>query len=237
MFGDAPPAAPPEAKPSMSIGTGSVRVGLVLPLTASGNAGAAAQSLKNAAELAIAEFNAPDISLIVKDDGGSAQGGQQAAEQAISEGCEIILGPLFAVAVRPVGQIARQRGRAGDRLLHRRAGRLARRLSAELPAGLRRRPHRRLRRRAAPQVVRRPAARHRLRPGGGGRVPAGGGQEQWPGARARPLRRRQPGRRRWPRSPPWPGRPTACSCPTATPRRRRWSASCAPPASTPAARC
>ncbi|BBF94532.1 penicillin-binding protein activator [Blastochloris tepida] len=110
MFGDAPPAGPAESKPSMSIGTGSVRVGLILPLTASGNAGSAAQSLKNAAELAIAEFNAPDISLIVKDDGGSAQGGQQAAEQAISEGCEIILGPLFAVAVRPAGQIARQRG-------------------------------------------------------------------------------------------------------------------------------
>ena len=109
MFSEAPP--PPEAKPaSPAIGSGSVKVGLILPLSASGNAGSAAQSLRNAAELALVEFNAPDISLVVKDDGGSAQGGQQAAEQALADGCEILLGPLFAVAVRPAGQIARQRG-------------------------------------------------------------------------------------------------------------------------------
>jgi branched-chain amino acid transport system substrate-binding protein len=45
----------------------------------------------------------------VKDDGGSAAGAQQAAQQALDEGAEIILGPLFALTVGPVAQIARAR--------------------------------------------------------------------------------------------------------------------------------
>ncbi len=66
--------------------------------------------MKNAAELAIAEFNIPNIQLLVKDDGGTPQGAQPAAQQAIDEGAEIILGPLFAQSVQAVGQVARPRG-------------------------------------------------------------------------------------------------------------------------------
>jgi branched-chain amino acid transport system substrate-binding protein len=47
--------------------------------------------------------------LLVKDDAGSAQGAQQAAQQALDEGAEIILGPLFALTVGPVAQVARAR--------------------------------------------------------------------------------------------------------------------------------
>lgn len=93
-----------------AIGTGQVKVALILPLTASGNAGAAAQSMKNAAEMAIAEFSNPNIQLLVKDDGGSGSGAQFAAQQAIEEGAEIILGPLFAQSVQAAGQVARGRG-------------------------------------------------------------------------------------------------------------------------------
>jgi ABC-type branched-subunit amino acid transport system substrate-binding protein len=87
-----------------------VRVGLILPLSASGNAGAAAQSMRNAAELALAEFANPNIQLIVKDDGGNAFGAQTAAEQAIVEGAEIIIGPLFSHSVAAAGQTTRSRG-------------------------------------------------------------------------------------------------------------------------------
>jgi branched-chain amino acid transport system substrate-binding protein len=100
----------PEPQPAAASGSGQVRVGLILPLTASGNAGLAAQSMKNAAEMALAEFNAPNIQLLVKDDAGTAQGAQQAAQQALEEGAEIILGPLFAHSVTPAGQLARARG-------------------------------------------------------------------------------------------------------------------------------
>ncbi len=102
------PQAPPQQ--STAIGSGQVKVGLILPLSAPGNAGVAAQSMRNAAEMALAEFNSPDLQLLVKDDAGSAPGAQQAAQQVIDEGAEIILGPLFAHSVAPVGQLARGRG-------------------------------------------------------------------------------------------------------------------------------
>ena len=96
-------------EPASAIGAGRVKVALILPLSAAGNAAVAAQSMRNAAEMALAEFNNPDLQLLVKDDGGSAQGAQQAAQQALDEGAEIILGPLFALTVGPVGQLARAR--------------------------------------------------------------------------------------------------------------------------------
>src|SRR5262249_53635165 len=102
------PGAPP-AQAGSNIGEGKVKVGLILPLSASGNAAVAGQSMRNAAEMALAEFNNPDLQLIVKDDAGSAAGAQQAAQQVLDEGAEIILGPLFALTVGPVGQVARAR--------------------------------------------------------------------------------------------------------------------------------
>jgi len=102
------PAGPPQ-QPS-AVGSGQVKVGLLLPLSAAGNAGAAAQSMRNAAELALAEFQNPNIQLLIKDDNGSAQGAQQGAQQAVDEGAEIILGPLFAQSVPGAAQVARNRG-------------------------------------------------------------------------------------------------------------------------------
>src|ERR1700722_9855932 len=66
------PGGPPQQ--SVAIGNGSVKVALILPLSAGGNAGVAAQSMKNAAEMALAEFLNPNLQLLVKDDAGSAQG-------------------------------------------------------------------------------------------------------------------------------------------------------------------
>jgi ABC-type branched-subunit amino acid transport system substrate-binding protein len=102
--GPAGPAQQPQA-----VGNGQVRVGLILPLSANGNAGVAAQSMKNAAEMALAEFQNPNIQLLIKDDGGSSQGAQQGTQQALDEGAEIILGPLFALSVPATAQLARAR--------------------------------------------------------------------------------------------------------------------------------
>ena len=105
-----PPPQMADQPPIAAIGTGEIRVGLILPLSAQGNAGVAAQSMKNAAEMALAEFKQPNVQLLVKDDGGTPQGAQAAAQQAVAEGAEIIIGPLFAQSVSAVGQVARQRG-------------------------------------------------------------------------------------------------------------------------------
>ena len=103
-----PVPAGPQQQP-LSVGNGQVKVGLILPLSAAGNAGIAAQSMKNAAEMAFAEFQNPNIQLLIKDDAGSPQGAQQGAQQAVDEGAEIILGPLFGVSVPPAAQVARGR--------------------------------------------------------------------------------------------------------------------------------
>jgi ABC-type branched-subunit amino acid transport system substrate-binding protein len=104
------PAAPTQpGEGGASIGAGQVKAGLVLPLSASGNAGAAGTAMRSAAEMALAEFNVTDLQLLVKDDGGNAPGARQVAQQAIDEGAEIILGPIFAHSVSPVGQLARSR--------------------------------------------------------------------------------------------------------------------------------
>ncbi|CCD96451.1 conserved hypothetical protein [Bradyrhizobium sp. ORS 375] len=101
------PSGPPQ-QPAVA-GNGQVKVGLILPLSASGNAGVAAQSMKNAAEMALAEFQNPNIQLLIKDDAGSPQGAQQGAQQACDEGAEILLGPLFAGSVPATSQVARTR--------------------------------------------------------------------------------------------------------------------------------
>lgn len=105
----APGQAGIPAQPS-AIGSGQVKVALILPLSATGNAGVAAQSMKNAAELALAEFNEPNIQLLVKDDAGATPNAQFAAQQAMDEGAEIILGPLFAQSVQAAATSARPRG-------------------------------------------------------------------------------------------------------------------------------
>jgi ABC-type branched-subunit amino acid transport system substrate-binding protein len=110
LNGGAPTPQPSEeAAASASVGDRQVRVALILPLSAQSNAGVAALSMKNAAEMALAEFKNSNIQLLVKDDGGTLQGAQAGAQQAISEGAEIIIGPLFAQSVSAVGQIARAR--------------------------------------------------------------------------------------------------------------------------------
>src|SRR5690348_610850 len=110
VFANLSSSPQPPAQPASAIGAGRIKVGLILPLSGAGNAGVAAQSMRNAAEMALAEYNNPDLQLLLKDDGGSASGAQQAAQQALDEGAEIILGPLFALTVGPVGQVARARG-------------------------------------------------------------------------------------------------------------------------------
>jgi branched-chain amino acid transport system substrate-binding protein len=104
-----PPPQSTQALPNATIGAGQVKAGLILPLSAPGNAGVAGQAMRNAAEMAIAEFKDPNIQLLVKDDGGTAEAARLGAQQALDDGAEIILGPLFAQSVGFVGQVARPR--------------------------------------------------------------------------------------------------------------------------------
>ncbi len=104
-----PPQGGGTPQPGATIGNGAVKAALILPLSAPGNAGLAGQAMRNAAEMAMAEFKSPDIQILVKDDAGAPDAARNGAQQAIDEGAEIILGPLFAQSVSYVGQVAQPR--------------------------------------------------------------------------------------------------------------------------------
>ncbi|MBS1168855.1 MAG: LppC putative lipoprotein [Proteobacteria bacterium] len=101
---------PPPTGPAVSgevLGTGTVRVALLLPKTAPGNGAALAVAMQNAATLGLNDFSGNDLTILVKDTGGTAEGAAGAARQAISEGAELIIGPIFAAEVGGVGPVAR----------------------------------------------------------------------------------------------------------------------------------
>ncbi|MGU3540664.1 penicillin-binding protein activator [Methylobacterium sp. A54F] len=102
----ADPGAPGQAG---RIGTGSVKVALLIPLSGQGaNLGAA---MRNAAELALAEFQQPDLQIIVKDDRGAPDGAREGAQAALADGAELVMGPLFAANVAAAAGPARAAGR------------------------------------------------------------------------------------------------------------------------------
>lgn len=85
-----------------------IKVGLLLPLSASGDSARIARAMKQAAELAMFDSGDPGIVLVTKDTRGSADGARQAARDALAEGAQLVLGPLFSSSVQAVAPVARQ---------------------------------------------------------------------------------------------------------------------------------
>jgi len=105
----APP--PPGQEPSELIGNGAIKIALIVPLTQASGPSSVGASLRNAAQLAYAESGQNDVSIVVKDDHSTPAGAAAAAQAAVGDGAEIILGPVFAAGVREAGRIARGAGR------------------------------------------------------------------------------------------------------------------------------
>ena len=97
--GAARPVVPPPAT------TDTIRVGLLLPL--SGASAAIGKALLNAAQLAMFDFADRKLELLPIDTHGTAAGAAAAAQTAIGDGAQIILGPLLAASVRAVSPAAR----------------------------------------------------------------------------------------------------------------------------------
>ena len=89
------------------LGSGPVKVGLLLPLSATGNAGQIALNLRNASDLALREFQTPAIQILVKDDRGTPEGARAATTEAIQQGAQLIMGPLFAQSVTAAAAVAK----------------------------------------------------------------------------------------------------------------------------------
>ena len=101
-----PPAAPPPlAKPAPPRApSGATLVGLLLPL--SGNSAALGNALLNAAQMALFEVGDGELTLLPFDSKGTAEGAAAAAQQAVGQHCEILVGPLFAAEMRAAAPVA-----------------------------------------------------------------------------------------------------------------------------------
>ncbi len=86
----------------------AVRVAVLLPLSAQGNTAKVATAMKQAGELALFDFDNPNVTLMAKDTKGTADGARTAAMAAARDGAELIIGPLFAQSVAAAAPIARQ---------------------------------------------------------------------------------------------------------------------------------
>jgi ABC-type branched-subunit amino acid transport system substrate-binding protein len=106
-FGSGPAAGAAAPVTGETLGSGNIRVALLLPISATGNTGQVAQSLRNAADLAIRDFQTSGVQILVKDDRGTPEGARAAASAAVAEGAELILGPLNSASVTAAASVAR----------------------------------------------------------------------------------------------------------------------------------
>lgn len=78
------------------IGTGPVRIAMILPKTAAGAAGIAGKELANAAKMAMQDFAGGRFQLVIKDTKGQPAEASILAAEARDEGASLVLGPLFS---------------------------------------------------------------------------------------------------------------------------------------------
>lgn len=104
-----PPSAALPPASGETLGSGDVRLALLLPLSAEGNGARIAAEFRNAAEMAVSE--APGvIQVVVKDTGGTPEGASAAARQAIEERATAVLGPVFSDNVTAAASVLRPAG-------------------------------------------------------------------------------------------------------------------------------
>lgn len=103
------PAAPTTAVPATAAPAPAApthfgaRAALLVPL--SGPDAALGKVLSNAAQLAVFEVAGPKFNLLPIDTKGTAAGAAAAAQQAVDDKANIILGPLFSTSVAAVAQV------------------------------------------------------------------------------------------------------------------------------------
>ncbi len=107
-----PGVGPVEAAPDVEIALAEpqpteYRVALLGPL--SGPDAAIGRDLLDAAQMSVFELAGRDFALIPHDTQGTPAGARAAAQAAIDDGAQLILGPLFATSVQAVAPIARGR--------------------------------------------------------------------------------------------------------------------------------
>jgi ABC-type branched-subunit amino acid transport system substrate-binding protein len=100
-----PPPPVPPPKPDRYYEGTVTKVGILLPL--SGPNASLGEAMLSAAQLALFDVGDPSIVLVPRDTEGR-DGAAGAAQDAIDDGARVLLGPIFADAIRSAGPVARQ---------------------------------------------------------------------------------------------------------------------------------
>ncbi len=106
----AKPASQPETglPPLLPLSGGSVRVGMLLPL--SGPTAPLGQAMLNAAQMAMFDFADTDFELLPHDTAGRPEDASFAATMVIGDGANLLVGPLLAHSVHSVAPISQAAG-------------------------------------------------------------------------------------------------------------------------------
>src|SRR5579864_4371685 len=95
----------PPPEPIGSPAAGPIKVALLVPL--SGANADLGKAMLEAAQLALFTTESGRLTLVPRDTAGTAEGAANAARSAISDGAQLILGPLLAAEVEAVKPVAR----------------------------------------------------------------------------------------------------------------------------------
>jgi ABC-type branched-subunit amino acid transport system substrate-binding protein len=96
--------------PNTPSGKNPVRVGLLLPFSnGSSQTRYLATAMMKAAQLALFDANNPDLMLISADEGSTPESAANGVRSLLSQGAEVIVGPLFSASVSAVAPIAHDR--------------------------------------------------------------------------------------------------------------------------------
>ncbi len=97
--------------PAFMVGKDIKRVAILLPFSAKSNAlRLEAASMLQAAEMSVFDKEGNDILLIALDSRGTREGAATAAQSAITQGADVIIGPILARSVEAAGEVARDYG-------------------------------------------------------------------------------------------------------------------------------
>ncbi len=112
-LGDLVPQADstPEVRPPHMAGRDLTRAAVLLPFShPNRRVREEAEGLLAAIELALFELGSDEMLVLPKDTGGTQAGAQRAAETAVEQGADVVLGPLFSANVQVVKGLANRAG-------------------------------------------------------------------------------------------------------------------------------
>lgn len=100
------PAGPQAGSPTTP--SGKARIALLLPL--SGNAASIGRSMQQAAEMSLFDSGAKELALAAYDSGASPDSAVEAYNRARTDGCALVLGPLFGSSANALAPLVKQGG-------------------------------------------------------------------------------------------------------------------------------